>query len=173
MVQEEIADPAENALGALLTNDLMKTMQNVVATVEHLRGENVQSVLRAIELLRGKNNSMGMSDESLTAEDLRERFDAVARVEPPSLEVLALVAQGYNNKAIEKKLFISYTTLKRRFREIYQELNIARTSLPENSEFESRVRAVLYYQAYTRYIYAVDKILQSLNVSNGNSSENT
>lgn len=65
----------------------------------------------------------------------------LARLTPRQLEVLGLMAQGYNNAAIAEQLVLSEKSVENYINAIYQELNIFRTEEPVHP----RVRAVLAY----------------------------
>ena len=72
---------------------------------------------------------------------LRPRQGSFAsRLTPRQLEVLALMAQGYNNAGIAEKLVLGHKSVENYINAIYQELNVAQTD-----RVHPRVAAVLGY----------------------------
>lgn len=63
-----------------------------------------------------------------------------ARLTPRQQEVLALMAQGYNNAAIAEKLVLGSKSVENYINAIYQELSVS----PDN-QIHPRVNAVLSY----------------------------
>jgi len=63
-----------------------------------------------------------------------------ARLTPRQLEVLGLMAQGYNNTAIAEKLVLGHKSVENYINAIYQELN-----LNQSDTVHPRVSAVLSY----------------------------
>ena len=69
---------------------------------------------------------------------LMRRSEAIGRAGRPvrrELEVLALVAEGLNNRSIAERLFISESTVKNHVRSIHEKLQV-------HSRMEAVVRAV-------------------------------
>ena len=64
----------------------------------------------------------------------------VARLTPRQIEVLSLMAQGYNNSAIAEKLVLGNKSVENYINAIYQELNLA-----QSDSTHPRVTAVLSY----------------------------
>ena len=63
-----------------------------------------------------------------------------ARLTPRQLEVLSLMAQGYNNSAIAERLVLGHKSVENYINAIYQELNLS-----QNDRTHPRVSAVLSY----------------------------
>ncbi len=69
-----------------------------------------------------------------------KRSSPIARLSPSRLEVLRLVAQGYNNAAIARQLNLSAKSVENYINDIFQELD-----LRDMTESHARVKATLLY----------------------------
>ena len=98
---------------------------------------DVATVIRAIE---ASMNGMVMLDPGVV-NSLRPRAaSALARLTPRQMEVLQLIAQGYNNAAIAEALTITEKSVETYINTVYQEL-----SLSGGRGIHPRVRAAMVF----------------------------
>ena len=103
---------------------------------------DVTTVLRAIE---ASVNGMIMLDPSVV-EGLKPRVNSkLASLTPRQLEVLQLIAQGYNNAAVAERLVIAEKSVETYINAIYQELELSR-----EPGVHARVRAAILFLEETQ-----------------------
>ena len=104
-------------------------------------GSNIGALGRVIESLSGGVVSL----EPEESNSFRHSQSAtIADLKPRSLEVLALMSQGYSNCAIASKLALQPKTVENHINYIYQALNLG-----HGDQHHSRVLAVLDFIDYT------------------------
>jgi len=125
----------------LTLQHLMKSVKTVSDSFERLAGHNGFTVTPAALLKVGTRQ-------------WKDEYSAIAGLTPRQLEVLALIAEGYNNRTIAEKLVLGAKSVENYINAVYQELSLS-SSFPENEEFHPRVKAVLHYRDFARYAHAV------------------
>lgn len=98
---------------------------------------DVASVVRAIQ---GSASGMLVLDPEIVAGLRPQQGSALARLTPRQLEVLSLIAQGYNNAAIAQRLVLTEKSVETYINAIYQQLQ-----LTGEQEIHARVKATLLY----------------------------
>lgn len=98
---------------------------------------NLSELLRAIESSRA---GIVMLDPAVVANLGKRRDSPLVRLAPRQREVLKLIAQGYNNAAIAKRLELAEKSVESYINTIYQELNLS-----HEPEIHARVKATLIY----------------------------
>lgn len=98
---------------------------------------DVATVVRAIE---GSMSGMVVLDPDVVAKLQPRQGSSVARLTPRQQEVLGLLAQGYSNHAIARRLTLSEKSVETYINAIYQGLGIS-----NEPDVHARVRATLIY----------------------------
>lgn len=98
---------------------------------------DLATVVRAIQ---GSISGMVMLDPAVIAGLRPRRGSILARLTPRQLEVLELIAQGYNNAAIAQRLTITEKSVETYINVIYLELGLS-----GEHDIHARVRATLLY----------------------------
>ena len=83
---------------------------------------DVATVVRAIE---SSINGMVMLDPGVVASLRPKAASALARLTPRQLEVLQLIAQGYNNASIAERLVLAEKSVETYINSLYQELGVS------------------------------------------------
>ncbi len=98
---------------------------------------DIATVVRAIE---GSKQGMVVLDPAVMSGLRPKQNSSIARLTPRQLEVLELIAQGYNNAAIARRLVLTEKSVETYISSIYQHLD-----LTGEQEIHARVRATLVY----------------------------
>lgn len=98
---------------------------------------DLATVVRAIE---ASKMGMLMLDPAIVRSLRPRQSSTVARLTPRQQEVLGLIAQGYNNAAIAKRLSLSPRSVETYINNIYQELHLS-----DEPDIHARVKATLFY----------------------------
>jgi DNA-binding NarL/FixJ family response regulator len=98
---------------------------------------DLAEVMRAIE---GTKAGMLVLDPEIVKRLYPKQGSAVSRLTPRQCEVLKLIAQGYNNTAIAKRLKLSKKSVETYINVIYQELNLS-----AEQDIHARVKASLMF----------------------------
>lgn len=104
---------------------------------------NVDALRRAIE---GTASGLVILDGQMVNDARPKQATELAALTPRQLEILQLIAQGYTNAAIAELLSISPKTAEHHLQAVYRALQI-----PESSQFQPRVLAVLKYLEQSRF----------------------
>lgn len=104
---------------------------------------NVDALRRAIE---GTASGFVILDGQLVTDARPKQATELAALTPRQLGILQLIAQGYTNTAIAEILSISPKTAEHHLQAVYRALQI-----PESSQFQPRVLAVLKYLEQSRF----------------------
>ncbi len=98
---------------------------------------DITTIVRAIEATK---DGMLMLDPAIARDLVPKENTAIAQLSKRHLEVLELIAQGYNNAAIADKLSLSVKSIETYINVIYQEL-----ALSGEPNIHNRVKASLLY----------------------------
>ena len=98
---------------------------------------DLSAVLRAV---RGSIEGMLALDANWISAMWPREDSAIARLTPRQLEVLRLIAQGFNNAAIAEELGLAVKSIEIYINAIYQELHLS-----QEPSINARVRATLVY----------------------------
>ena len=79
-------------------------------------------------------------DPAVVANLRPRQGSALARLTPRQLEVLELMAQGYNNAAIAQRLIVAQKSVETYINAIYQQLHLS-----DEQDVNARVKAALLY----------------------------
>lgn len=99
---------------------------------------DIATLERAID---GVAHRLVVIDPSLIQAMVQQRQSPISRLSARQLDILRLMAEGYNNNAIAQALFLSEKSIESQLTSLYAALNIHST----NSSEHSRVKAVLTY----------------------------
>ena len=103
---------------------------------------DLDTVVRTIE---GSLRGMVVLDPMIASNLLPREGSLLQRLSERQVDVLRLIAQGYNNNAIATELFLTQSTVETYINGIYQELEISR-----EPGVHSRVRATIIYLEESR-----------------------
>jgi DNA-binding NarL/FixJ family response regulator len=103
---------------------------------------DVATLVRAIE---GSKMGMLVLDPMMVKNLRPKEGSKLEGLTPRQLEVLELIAQGYNNAAIAERLSLSEKSVETYINVIYQELHVS-----HEAEIHSRVKATLIYLQESR-----------------------
>lgn len=103
---------------------------------------DVATLVRAIE---GSKMGMLVLDPMMVKNLRPKEGSKLEGLTPRQMEVMELIAQGYNNAAIAERLSLSEKSVETYINVIYQELHVSR-----EAEIHSRVKATLIYLQESR-----------------------
>jgi len=99
---------------------------------------DVESVARAI---RGAASGLMVIDPALLMGVGREQSGPIARLTARQLEVLQLIAEGYTNKAIAERMYLTEKSVENHLSRVYSALDVEAS----DKSMHPRVQAVLMY----------------------------
>ena len=113
----------------------------------YLMKQSVSGAGTLMRVIEGSASGLTVLDSEIVR-DLTPRGDSsLARLTRRQLDVLELMAQGYNNAAIAERLSIGLTSVENYINSLYRELN-----LTEEPGIHARVRATLLYAEEARAV---------------------
>jgi DNA-binding NarL/FixJ family response regulator len=125
----------------------LELIENVPEGSGYLLKDRVSDIAVLIDALQRTTRGELVIDPTLVARMIgrRRRDDPLKRLSDREREVLSLVAEGLNNEAIARRLFITDRTVESHIAKVLQKLDIN-----DGSEGHRRVLAVLAYLRLTR-----------------------
>ena len=119
-----------------------RLLENHPESVGYLLKDRVSDVAVLVDALRRVHEGESVLDPTIVRRLLRRRReqDTLADLTPRELEVLALMAEGHSNRAIEAALVVSPKTVEAHIRQIFMKLGF-----DEAPDRHRRVLAVLTY----------------------------
>lgn len=111
----------------------------------YLLKQNVKDTETLVRAIQGSAAGLVVMDPTIIQELQPRAGTRIGRLTSRPLDVLRLMAQGYNNAGIAKKLVIGQKSVENLINAIFQELEIAR-----EGPIHPRVMAVLAYLEETR-----------------------
>ena len=111
----------------------------------YLLKQNLEDTAALVRAIQGSAGGLVVMDPSIV-QGLQPRVGTkIGRLTPRQLDVLRLIAQGYNNTGIAENLVISPKSVENSINAIFQELEI-----PREGPVHPRVTAVLMYLEETQ-----------------------
>jgi DNA-binding NarL/FixJ family response regulator len=121
---------------------------DVLAGWSYLQKRSVSDVAVLQRAIVGATSGLVTLDPGLVT-GMRPRAGGVLeRLTPRQLEILALMAQGFTNRAIGERLYLAEKSIENQINAMYQQLDIDR----RQPAVHSRVRAVLAYLQASRLL---------------------
>ncbi len=122
----------------------------------YLLKDRIEDIPELINTMRAVTEGDTQVDPSLVAKLVaRKRHnDRIDRLTPRQREVFTLIAHGYSDKAIAKRLHLTQSAVEGHVRLIYQKLEISVTtpsSAGQEDDLDSRNRRVMAVLAYLRW----------------------
>jgi DNA-binding NarL/FixJ family response regulator len=129
------------------TTYVMRLLKDLPRGSGYLLKDRISDVAVVIDAIHRIDRGELVVDPTLVARMLgRQRHeDALRRLSQREREVLALIAEGLNNEAIARRLFITDRTVESHIAKVLQKLDI-----DDHGEGHRRVRAVLAYLRLTQ-----------------------
>lgn len=106
----------------------------------YLLKKSVPDLATVVRTIQGSANGMVVLDPAVVQTLVPKRDSTVAKLSPRQLEVLELIAQGFNNAAIARQLTLTERSVETYIHAIYQELQIS-----NENDVNGRVKATLFY----------------------------
>ena len=106
----------------------------------YLLKQSVPDLASVVRTIQGSESGMVVLDPAVVRSLAPKQGSTVAKLSPRQMEVLELIAQGYNNAAIGRQLVLAERSVETYIHAIYQELQIS-----GEDDIHSRVKATLYY----------------------------
>lgn len=106
----------------------------------YLLKQTVRDLATVVRAIEASKMGMLMLDPAIVRSLRPREISTVARLTPRQWEVLGLIAQGYNNAAIAKRLSLSPRSVETYINNIYQELHLS-----DEADIHARVKATLFY----------------------------
>lgn len=106
----------------------------------YLLKQSVQDIDSVVRAIQGSIMGMVVLDPAVMGGLRPRQGSALVKLTPRQQQVLELVAQGYNNAAIAKRLTLTEKSVETYIHAIYQELQLA-----NEQDSHARVKATLYY----------------------------
>jgi len=122
--------------------DLLNSIpETQVAGWSYLLKKSVHDLHALERAIEGAANHLVVLDPELVRMVMTKRQSPLTRLTPRQTDILRLLAQGYNNSAIAKALFLSEKSIENQLTSIYATLHINSA----NSTQHARVKAVLAF----------------------------
>lgn len=112
----------------------------------YLLKDTVQNVDMLLRTLHGAADGMLVLDPELVSNARANPESELSRLSPRQLQTLQLMAKGYTNEAIARKLSVSVKSVENHANQLYRELGIDRS----DRSVQPRVQAVVKYLMQTR-----------------------
>jgi DNA-binding NarL/FixJ family response regulator len=141
-IREELPDVAILVLSAHVEVDDALDLLSRGERIGYLLKSRVTNVADFVDTVGRISRGASVIDPGLVAELItaRRRDDPLAALSPREREVLAVMAEGYSNAGIGRRLFVSEGTVEKHVRSILTKLKI-----PETADDHRRVLAVVTF----------------------------
>jgi DNA-binding NarL/FixJ family response regulator len=142
VIREELPDVAILVLSAHVEVDDALDLLSRGERIGYLLKSRVTNVADFVDTVGRISRGASVIDPGLVAELItaRRRDDPLAALSPREREVLAVMAEGYSNAGIGRRLFVSEGTVEKHVRSILTKLKI-----PETADDHRRVLAVVTF----------------------------
>jgi DNA-binding NarL/FixJ family response regulator len=119
---------------------------DVLSGWSYLQKKSVSDVAVLQRAVAGATTGLVMLDPNLVTGMRPRAGGLLERLTPRQQEILALIAQGYTNRAIAARLHLAEKSVENQINALYQQLEIDRNE----TDVHLRVRAVLIYMQESR-----------------------